>query len=472
MTTGVAPPAATGNAGPRFETKVGAYYLLSLLTSGEPRGLPGAMVTRVKLQQVRAGYPLDDVVVRATNADGSPAVLEIQAKRTLDFTASDEEFTDIVRRMWAAAQKPEFKTSRYELAVAIARTSTRIERSCQAVLYWARCLLDGASFAAQIGQEGFSSKEMRNFVAVFRKNLATAGAPTDDDTVRLLLSRFQILVFDSESPGSDYDHRARERVRMALAPDQATRAADLWAVLIDQAASIAIAGGELDHAALAGRLQTTHGFELGPRTDLRHVYNRLTEAAGQALDDIKDQIGGVRLGRTELVDQCYAAFEKNRLTVIIGDGGLGKSAILKLLALRVNLEGAGIFLAPGRIIPGGWLQMSNVIGCPVSRDELFNELGCGGGATLCVDNIDQIDDPRDWATVIDLLRARWRILAGALLRRRVWTQMTGKPGCRPDSSREGLQRWSWMNSATPRPRSWPQEIRHSRPSTRRTPQRG
>jgi hypothetical protein len=267
MTTGVAPPAATGNAGPRFETKVGAYYLLSLLTSGEPRGLPGAMVTRVKLQQVRAGYPLDDVVVRATNADGSPAVLEIQAKRTLDFTASDEEFTDIVRRMWAAAQKPEFKTSRYELAVAIARTSTRIERSCQAVLYWARCLLDGASFAAHIGQEGFSSKEMRNFVAVFRKNLATAGAPTDDDTVRLLLSRFQILVFDSESPGSDYDHRARERVRMALAPDQAARAADLWAVLIDQAASIAIAGGELDHAALAGRLQTTHGFELEPTFD-------------------------------------------------------------------------------------------------------------------------------------------------------------------------------------------------------------
>jgi hypothetical protein len=56
-------------------------------------------------------------------------------------------------------------------------------------------------------------------------NLATAGAPTDDDTVRLLLSRFQILVFGSESPGSDYDHRARERVRMALAPDQAARAA-------------------------------------------------------------------------------------------------------------------------------------------------------------------------------------------------------------------------------------------------------
>ena len=47
--------------------------------------------------------------------------------------------------------------------------------------------------------------------------------------------------------------------------------------------------------------------------------------------------------------------------------------------------------------------MSHMIGCPVSQDELFNELGCGGGATLFIDNIDQIDDAGDWATVTDLL---------------------------------------------------------------------
>jgi hypothetical protein len=44
-----------------------------------------------------------------------------------------------------------------------------------------------------------------------------------------------------------------------------------------------------------------------------------------------------------------------------------------------------------------------MIGCPVSQDELFNELGCGGGAILFIDNIDQIDDAGEWATVTDLL---------------------------------------------------------------------
>lgn len=121
LTPRIAPPAATGNAGPHFEAEVGAYYLLSLLASGETRGLPEATPGRVQLQQA-AGYPLDDVVVRAISADGSPAVLEIQAKRTLDFTASDEEFADVVRRMWVAAQKPEFKTSRYA-PIKIARRS-------------------------------------------------------------------------------------------------------------------------------------------------------------------------------------------------------------------------------------------------------------------------------------------------------------------------------------------------------------
>jgi hypothetical protein len=239
----VAPPAATANAGSQFEAKVGAFYLLALIAEAEPRGLPGATIGSVRLQQRGSGHPLDDVIIQAANADGSPAVLEIQAKRSLTFTASDTEFRDVVVQIWEASQKPEFESSRYELAVAIARTTTRVESACQEVLHWARELPDGASFASHINREKFSSKGMRDFVEVMRTNLAAAGAPTDDDTVWRLLRRFQILVFDFESPGSDYEHRARERGRSVLASEQAHRAAALWPILIDQAGACARAGG-------------------------------------------------------------------------------------------------------------------------------------------------------------------------------------------------------------------------------------
>jgi energy-coupling factor transporter ATP-binding protein EcfA2 len=399
----IAPPAATGNAGPQFEAKVGAFYLLSLLSASEPRGLSGATIRTVEFQQRAANHPLDDVIIKAVSADGSAAVLEIQAKRTLTFTASDTEFRDVVARMWDAAKKPEFGTSRYELAVAIARTTTKIEHSCQEVLHWARQLSDAATFATNIGREKFSSKGMRDFVEVFRANLALAGAPKDDETIWRLLRRFQILPFDFESPGSDYEHRARERARLVLTSDQAERAPDLWPVLIDHAGACARAGGALDRLALVTPLKEQYGFHFDQQADLRSVDARLAEAADYALDDIKDQVGGVRLARTELVDGAYAALERHRLLHIVGAPGSGKSSILKHLARRLQPEGRIIVVRNGRIITGGWLPMAHAIGCKMSQDELFNELGCGGGATLFIDNIDQLDEPGAWATAVDLL---------------------------------------------------------------------
>ena len=373
------------------------------MIGGEPRGLPGATIRTVEFQQRGSGHPLDDVIVRAANADGSAATLEIQAKRTLTFTATDTEFTDVVAQMWEAARKAEFETSRYELAVAIARTTTRVEFSCQEVLHWARQLPDGPTFAVHINRERFASKGMRDFVGVFRANLAAAGAPTDDETVWRLLRRFQILVFDFESIGSDYEYRARERARLTLNPDQANRAADLWPILIEHAGACARAGGALDRAAVVTPLTEQYGFRFDQRADLRSVDGRLAAAANRALDEIKDQVGGARLARTELIDHAYVDLESQRMLHIVGGSGVGKSSIMKHLALRVQPEGRIIVLGNGRIIPGGWLPMSHTIGCQISQDELFNELGCGGGATLFIDNIDQIDDAGEWATITDLL---------------------------------------------------------------------
>lgn len=50
-----ASPASTGPAGPLFEGKVAAHYLLTMLCEGEPRGLPGSEVKAVKFQAGAAG---------------------------------------------------------------------------------------------------------------------------------------------------------------------------------------------------------------------------------------------------------------------------------------------------------------------------------------------------------------------------------------------------------------------------------
>jgi hypothetical protein len=59
----VASPAAAGPTGAALEAHVGAQYLVPLLTSGEARGLPGVVVSRVQFQRSGLGHPMDDVIV-------------------------------------------------------------------------------------------------------------------------------------------------------------------------------------------------------------------------------------------------------------------------------------------------------------------------------------------------------------------------------------------------------------------------
>jgi hypothetical protein len=245
---------------------------------------------------------------------------------------------------------------------------------------------------------------MREFVEAFRHHLAAAGAPSDNATVWRLLRRFLILPFDFEAPGSDYDYRACEQARLVLVPEEAGRAADLWSVLLDEGLRCDAAGGAVDRPALVQKLEQTHGFRLGKRPNIRPAYARLSQAADDALADIRDNIGGARLSRAELIEAAHGAQEQSRVVQITGASGVGKSAVLKALAEQQRAESTVLVLAPGRIAVGGWTQMAHAIGCPVSRNELLNELGCSGGATLFVDNIDQIADPGAWLTLRDLFR--------------------------------------------------------------------
>ena len=129
-------PASSGPSGSHFEGQVGAFYLLSLLVGAEPRGLPGATIDRVAFQRASEGHPLDDVIVHAHDAQGKTAILEVQVKKGITFAPSDPIFRSVVDQIAEVSRKPEFLNIRYELGIAISRTSHKIDGPYQDVLTW------------------------------------------------------------------------------------------------------------------------------------------------------------------------------------------------------------------------------------------------------------------------------------------------------------------------------------------------
>lgn len=401
----VASPAAAGPSGALLEAHVGAQYLLPLLSGGEARGLPGVVVTRVAFQRAGFNHPMDDVIVTGHDRQGNLATLELQAKRTIAFTASDKIFADVVALACRAAIRPEFETTRYELAVAIARTSTKIERYIQEVFKWAREYQSAEGFFGRLNQSGAAHQAMREFVAAFRGHMNTAGVAHDDAAVWRLLARFQVLAFDLEQPGSICALLARERCAMQLAPQDAGRAGELWDSLQQIALQVDAAGGDLDAPVLRERLAGERGYRLAGDRRLHIARERLAETAENTLATISLRVHGVPIDRAGRVAAAISALEQGRYLEIRGAGGVGKSGVLKDLAQCIGIESRVVVVAPHRIPSGGWAALAAQLGCEVSAREFLTDLAGDGGGTLFVDGIDRFDDPGQRATVADLIRA-------------------------------------------------------------------
>jgi hypothetical protein len=85
--------------------------------------------------------------VHAHDTRGDAAVLEIQVKRTISFAPADDLFRAVVAQVAKASQNPDFWSSRYELAIATARISRKIDGAYQDVLTWARQLANFPRFS-------------------------------------------------------------------------------------------------------------------------------------------------------------------------------------------------------------------------------------------------------------------------------------------------------------------------------------
>ena len=398
-------PAAAGPAGALLEGHVGAQYLLPLLSAGEARGLPGVVVTGVAFQRASLGYSMDDVIVTGHDRRGEPATLEVQAKRTVAFTASDTVFADVVELACRAMRKPDFQATRYEVAVAIARTSTAIEHYVQETLRWAREYQDPVTFFARLNQPKVAHQGMRDFVLALRGHMAKTGAQHQDAEVWLLLSRFQVLAFDCEQTESACGQLARERCAMLLAPQEASRASELWDTLQLIALETDAKGGDLDRATLVDRLTSERNYRFAGDRRLHGAREQLAENARNALATISTRVGKTTIDRTGHVDAALSALEHGRYLVIQGAGGVGKSGVLAQMVERVQAESRVIVMAPNRIPGGGWAALRAQLGCDATARELLTDLAGDGGGTLFIDGLDRFDRPDEQQTVVDLISA-------------------------------------------------------------------
>jgi hypothetical protein len=333
-----------------------------MLAESEARGLPGASLRSVKFQRGYEGHAFDDVIVTGADGSGGSVTLEVQAKLTLDFTKGDPQFGRAVRQI----AQDIAQGGAGALAIAISRTNGKIERPYQQLLQLARKLPSGADLRTALVAERVTNQGMRDFASAFQAQLAAASVEAADETLWNVLRRFQILVFDFESPGALSPLLVEALAKAALPIQHRDRHRDLWSSLVEKSLSYDAEGGEITRDGLRDWLTRERGFVLAPGRDIAAARDRLAKSSEATLCRIDSAIGTIELDRSAYIEAVDAAPSTSRLLEISGASGIGKSAILKTLAEFDKVEGRPLVLNAARTPGGGWLALAQQLGTSAS----------------------------------------------------------------------------------------------------------
>lgn len=400
------PPSQTGTAGPRFEVQVATHYGLCLLARSEPRGLPGVEIYRIAFQRGAMRHPLDDVIIFGQDVSGREWVLDIQVKRTIAFRASDAAFQSVMKQI-AETLKIEDESSIREFAVATQFTNHKIEHGVQEALEWARTASDADDFFARLNSPGRANAAMLGFVKTITAALAEHEVVLDEPALFDLLKRFKVMVFDYGREGSSWDYFDADRAGRLFTTERDDLPSPYGSIyeILDR---IDAAGGATTRTHLLDKL-SERGWSVSPSQSFARGRARLAAHSQSALRRINRSTAGLHLERTALRGSIEAELDApigtSRVIVTLGDGGVGKSALLRTVAEARSSQAAVMVLAPGGSIKGGWEGVRHSLEIDATAEEFLSDLAADGSRVVCIDGIDRFTDPDEQATVSDIILA-------------------------------------------------------------------
>jgi hypothetical protein len=147
--------------------------------------------------------------------------------------------------------------------------------------------------------------------------------------------------------------------------------------------------------------------------------NLLAEFSRAAMEEISEEIIGIRVDRPDLEAKIREKLTETRLVNLTGLPGCGKSAMLKRVASYARVKGPILFLKSDRLEGKSWLTFAGALNLGhTAIGDLLAEIGTAGTPVLFIDGIDRVR-PDQRGVVSDILRAleseerlaNWKILA-------------------------------------------------------------
>ena len=393
----VAPASFTGGAGFEYEDLVCAWATAAMLAGRSPLGLDVGPLREVRGQAAALGWSLDDVVITGT-AGGEPRWSA--SIKSFDMLSEPELSAEFVDAAWRELLKDSFRPAVDRVGFVCSSTGEQNWNALMKLIGDARA--DPWGLGSRLLTKGAFNEIERSIWAscVCPPSLARQLEPGDiaNSPTRLLAALIPTRL-DLMRPGSQALVEALDFCRAALAPEQASRDADLWNALCVVVSDVRPRGGALDWPQVASRLG--HDFAFALRPDVRTDWELLAEQTRVAMEGVRDVLGdGTTLPRGDAWSTLESTTVSAPVAFVTGQSGCGKTALAKRWLMDHNCS--RLWLSSSDL-DGGLAAFRSRVGLTRGLADVL--LLTPGSTRVVVDGLDRAYAPDLFAAAAAIARA-------------------------------------------------------------------
>lgn len=313
---------STSGAGFEFEDLISAWLQVKMLI-GEQAPAIGGAGTQLQAQVSTLGWRIDDLLLTTQGNTVTVGRLAISAKGNLQVSASGLP-ADFVIRAWEQWLDPQSPMN--QLGDGLALVTRGIHGVFDPAWQEVKSACTGSDIALTMSRIRSIPKQLKIFNSV-QKPDENGPVASDEETIELI-RRLHVLPLDFQLAHSGTENQAIAQCRQLLASGDATEAEKLWKRLNKVAKDVRLRRGTITLQELLSLLRKE--FALRHHVDFARDWESLSNITTDYKARIETELSsGYSVPRTKEKSKLETAISANAVTVVFGESGSGKSALVK-----------------------------------------------------------------------------------------------------------------------------------------------
>lgn len=347
-------PKSTGGSGFYFEDKITVYLCLLLLSDKTfPFDFSNSknIISEIGLQKRNEGWYLDDIVIKLQSGQ----ILPVTIKKYNVFKANKidaEVLTSLYKQYLTTTASNDYE----KIRMCIFDTNNNPKQIKEFIKY----ISTNENSLDTIKTILLTNKYYNKLFESFRTILNDEEIISIDDTkIITIIKKLDYFNFDFESNDSQSHQTCIELSRKLLISNDVNEAGKLFSVLIEIIQEAKSSSASVSKNFLLEKIGHRFDLKIFPRYS--EDINKLRKFTENNTLSIETTINGIQINQDKEKERLKHFIDQNRITVVYGESGCGKTSFLKFL--YEDLKNSNNFI---------WLNYSD-LECPVN--DFLSNLG-------------------------------------------------------------------------------------------------